>query len=68
MECADLHKPYFGPHLLRHTFATDKLDSGNSPRDVAMVMGHADLQSISTYDSGEAEAARERMRKNSWGK
>jgi len=66
MEDADLHKPYFGPHLLRHTFATDKLDSGNSPRDVAMVMGHADLQSISTYDSGEAKDARERMKKNSW--
>jgi len=63
MKRAGLVKPNFGPHLLRHTFATDKLDAGGTIRDVAMVLGHEGLQTITTYDSGEQRAARARLRR-----
>jgi len=65
MKKAGFIKPNFGPHLLRHTFATDKLDDGGTLRDVAMVLGHEGLQTITTYDSGEHKAARDRLRKTS---
>jgi len=66
MRAAQLDKPYFGPHLLRHTFATDKLDDGNSPRDVARALGHSGLQTINTYDSGQIRDICERMKSHSW--
>ena len=39
----------FGPHTLRHTFATELLRKGADPVLVADLLGHADLSTLRTY-------------------
>jgi len=40
------------PHLLRHTVASDLLDSGENPAAVADFLGHADIKLVLTYYGG----------------
>lgn len=39
----------FGPHTLRHTFATQLLRGGADPVLVADLLGHADLETVNVY-------------------
>jgi integrase/recombinase XerC len=39
----------FGPHILRHTFATQLLRGGADPVLVADLLGHASLGTVRTY-------------------
>ena len=39
----------FGPHILRHTFATQLLRGGADPVLVADLLGHADLSTLKIY-------------------
>lgn len=40
----------FGPHAVRHTYATLYLDAGGSLRDLQDAMGHADPRTTRRYD------------------
>lgn len=40
----------FGPHAIRHTYATLYLDAGGSLRDLQDAMGHADPRTTRRYD------------------
>jgi len=51
----------FGPHALRHTFATQLLRGGADPVLVADLLGHAGLDTLRTYTyTHPDDAARER--------
>jgi len=52
----------FGPHALRHTFATQLLRGGADPVLVADLLGHAGLDTLRTYTQ-PADADRERVRR-----
>ena len=49
----------FGPHVLRHTFATQLLRGGADPVLVADLLGHADLGTLKIYTQPN-DADRER--------
>jgi len=49
----------FGPHALRHTFATQLLRGGADPVLVADLLGHASLDTLRTYTQPD-DADRER--------
>lgn len=49
----------FGPHVLRHTFATQLLRGGADPVLVADLLGHASLDTVRTYTQPD-DADRER--------
>ena len=49
----------FGPHALRHTFATQLLRGGADPVLVADLLGHAGLDTLRTYTQPD-DADRER--------
>jgi integrase/recombinase XerC len=54
------------PHLLRHTFATDLLDSSNDIRLVAQALGHSDVRVTMKYTERTDDAVAEAIeRKNS---
>lgn len=40
---SDIHKSAYGPHVLRHTFATRQLRAGVAPAIVKAWLGHSDL-------------------------
>jgi site-specific recombinase XerD len=46
---ADLHPPHKGPHLLRHTFATNLLHRGAVLSEVSRMLGHEDINSTMVY-------------------
>lgn len=48
----------FGPHALRHSFATSALDSGAAIRDVAAALGHRDVNTTMRYDRSRGELDR----------
>lgn len=56
--------PRKGPHTLRHTFASQALEAGASPREVQELLGHASISTTERYlhasDSGK-RAAIERL-------
>jgi len=50
----------FGPHILRHTFATQLIRAGVDPVLVADLLGHADIGTLAVYsqpDDGDRERA-----------
>jgi integron integrase len=48
VEAAEIHKPAT-PHTLRHTFATQVLQSGYDIRTVQELLGHADVKTTMIY-------------------
>lgn len=48
----------FGPHALRHAFATSALDAGAAIRDVAAALGHRDVNTTMRYDRSRGELDR----------
>jgi len=48
----------FGPHALRHAFATSALDAGAAIRDVAAALGHRDINTTMRYDRSRGELDR----------
>jgi site-specific recombinase XerD len=56
------------PHLLRHSYALDLLDSSNDVRLVAQALGHSDVRITMRYTERKEEevaAALERSRQES---
>lgn len=49
------------PHQLRHTFATEFLDSGGQMTDLQMLMGHEDIKTTMVYVSVAMGRLRERF-------
>ena len=43
------HVPGIHPHRFRHTLATNVIDRGMSVQEVAVVLGHANLDTTMTY-------------------
>ena len=62
LDCG-LQKAHSGPHLLRHTFATDSLEMGVDIRDLAEVMGHSSISATQIYDHSSKKIVLERFRK-----
>ena len=52
-------RPGFGPHILRHTFATQLLRGGADPVLVADLLGHTSLDTVRAYTQPD-DADRER--------
>lgn len=48
----------FTPHMLRHSFATDLLNSGGSKELVQALLGHASVQTTDIYDQRTVEQLR----------
>ena len=46
---AAIRGPTRGPHMLRHSLATHLINSGVSVKQIADILGHADLQSTAIY-------------------
>ena len=49
LEEAGVHASRLGPHVLRHSFATDMLNAGASISSVRQLLGHASLASTQLY-------------------
>jgi site-specific recombinase XerD len=49
LERADFHPPHKGPHLFRHTFATNLLHKGALLSEVSRMLGHEDINSTMVY-------------------
>jgi site-specific recombinase XerD len=43
------HVPGIHPHRFRHTLATNLIDRGMSVQEVAVILGHANLDTTMTY-------------------
>ena len=47
---ADFKQPAFGPHTLRHVYASLQIEQGVSPKRLQRLMGHATLKlTLDTY-------------------
>lgn len=46
---AGVHAPRLSPHVLRHSFATDMLNSGAPITSVQQLLGHSSLVSTQVY-------------------
>jgi integrase len=62
---ANFKAPLFGPHMLRHVYASLQIDQGIKPKQLQKLMGHATLkQTMDTYghlfpdDENDRERAR----------
>lgn len=55
------------PHLLRHTFAKNLVDSGISIDRVAMLLGHSDLSTTAVYTTPGLADLQQAVDKISWG-
>ena len=52
----------FTPHCLRHTFATDCIESGMSPKTLQEIMGHTSLKmTMDLYTHVRKDTKREEM-------
>ena len=49
LRMAERGLPPFGPHALRHTFATRLLRTGQPVKTIADLLGHRSLASVSIY-------------------
>jgi integrase len=62
---ADFKMPLFGPHMLRHVYASLQIDQGITPKRLQKLIGHATLkQTMDTYGHlwPDQDADRERAR------
>ena len=58
MRFANMKTTSFGPHSLRHACATELLRRGTSLQNIANLLGHRDLRSVSVYARQDSESLR----------
>ncbi len=55
---ADLQPPQKGPHILRHSLATNMLRKGASLTEIGEILRHCDLSTTQIYAKVDIEALR----------